>query len=68
MRTLFGTSGRVIRLLAGVGVYGLGNLPVTLLILRATQLLHDHRHRHRRVAVLLHAARNAGITRQSVHK
>ena len=62
MRTLARTPGPFRRLLAGVGLYGLGNFSATLLILRATQLLHDHGRSNTdaaAVAVLLYAAHNA---------
>lgn len=50
------------RLLAGVGLYGLGNFSATLLVLRATQLLAGRGHAEATaasVAVLLYAAHNA---------
>ena len=50
------------RLLAGIGLYGLGNFSATLLILRATQLLHAAGRPNNRaaaIAVLLYAAHNA---------
>jgi MFS family permease len=50
------------RLLGGVGLYGLGNFSATLLILRATQLLHAHGRSSDRaaaIAVLLYAVHNA---------
>ena len=62
MRTLLRTPGPFRRLLAGVGLYGLGNFSATLLILRATQLLHQHGRSNTdaaAVAVLLYAAHNA---------
>jgi MFS family permease len=62
MRTLVRTPGPFRRLLIGVGLYGLGNFSATLLILRATQLLHDHGRSNTAataVAVLLYAAHNA---------
>ena len=62
MRTLARTRGPFRRLLLGVGLYGLGNFSATLLILRATQLLHDAGRTNTRaaaVAVLLYAAHNA---------
>lgn len=62
MRTLVRTAGPFRRLLTGVGLYGLGNFSATLLILRATQLLHDHGRTNSdaaAVAVLLYAAHNA---------
>lgn len=62
MRTLARTPGPFRRLLAGVGLYGLGNFSATLLILRATQLLHDGGRSGTdaaAVAVLLYAGHNA---------
>jgi MFS family permease len=62
MRTLLRTPGPFRRLLAGVGLYGLGNFSATLLILRATQLLHEHGRTNTDAAafaVLLYAAHNA---------
>lgn len=62
MRTLLATPGAFRRLLAGVGLYGVGNFSATLLILRAAQLLADHGRTSTRaaaVAVLLYAAHNA---------
>lgn len=62
MRTLARTPGPFRRLLAGVGLYGLGNFSATLLILHATQLLHDSGRSNTdaaAVAVLLYAAHNA---------
>src|SRR5439155_1111958 len=59
LRTLLRSRGPFRRLLAGVGLYGLGNFSATLLILRATQLLHDHGRTNPDaavVAVLLYAA------------
>lgn len=61
MRTLARTPGPFRRLLAGVGLYGLGNFSATLLIFRATQLLHAHGRSNTHaaaVAVLLYAAHN----------
>jgi MFS family permease len=62
MRALALTRGPFRRLLSGVGLYGLGNFSATLLILRATDLLH-HAGRSSSdaaaVAVLLYAAHNA---------
>lgn len=61
MRTLVRTPGPFRRLLTGVGLYGLGNFSATLLILRATQLLHEHGRSSTdaaAVAVLLYAAHN----------
>jgi MFS family permease len=62
MRTLARTRGPFRRLLAGVGLYGLGNFSATLLILSATQLLHDHGRTSTdaaAIAVLLYAVHNA---------
>ena len=62
MRSLLSTPGPFRRLVAGVGLYGLGNFSATLLILRATQLLADHGRSDTdaaAVAVLLYAAHNA---------
>lgn len=62
MRALVATPGPFRRLLAGVGVFGLGNFSATLLILRATQILAaDGRSNTRAaaVAVLLYAGHNA---------
>lgn len=62
MRTLARTPGPFRRLLAGVGLYGLGNFSATLLILHATQLLHDAGRTSTdaaAVAVLLYAGHNA---------
>src|SRR5207237_7920556 len=62
MRTLARTPGPFRRLLLGVGLYGLGNFSATLLILRATQVLHAHGRSSAdaaAVAVLLYAAHNA---------
>jgi MFS family permease len=59
---LWRTPGPFRRLLGGVGLYGLGNFSATLLILRATQLLHDHGRsadRAAAIAVLLYAVHNA---------
>ena len=42
MGALLRTPGPFRRLLAGVGLYGLGNFSATLLILRATELLHSN--------------------------
>jgi len=62
MRELAGVPGPYRRLLAGIGLYGLGNFSATLLILRATDLL-DHAGRSAAdaaaIAVLLYAAHNA---------
>ncbi len=62
MRTLARTPGPFRRLLLGVGLYGLGNFSATLLLLRATQLLHDAGRSSTSaaaVAVLLYAGHNA---------
>ena len=62
MRTLLRERGPFRRLSLGVGLYGLGNFSATLLILRATQLLHTHGRTNTRaaaIAVLLYAAHNA---------
>ncbi len=62
MRALAATPGPFRRLLAGVGLYGLGNFSATLLILRATQLLATHGRSNTgaaALAVLLYAAHNA---------
>jgi MFS family permease len=61
MRTLVATPGPFRRLLAGVGLYGLGNFSATLLILRAAQLLSGHGRTSTdaaTIAVLLYAAHN----------
>jgi MFS family permease len=61
MRTLLREPGPFRRLSLGVGLYGLGNFSATLLILRATQLLHAHGRSNTdaaAVAVLLYAAHN----------
>lgn len=62
MRTMLRAPGPFRRLLTGVGLYGLGNFSATLLILRATQLLHGDGHSNTdaaAIAVLLYAAHNA---------
>jgi MFS family permease len=62
MRTLAATPGPFRRLLAGIGLFGLGNFSATLLILRATQLLAAHGRANASAAataVLLYAAHNA---------
>jgi len=62
MRALLRTPGPFRRLLAGIGLFGLGNFSATLLILRATQILADHGRSSTRaaaVAVLLYAGHNA---------
>lgn len=61
-RALVGTPGPFQRLLAGVGLYGLGNFSATLLVLHATEVLADHGRPAgpaAAVAVLLYAAHNA---------
>lgn len=62
MRSLLTTPGPFRRLLTGVGLYGLGNFSATLLIFRATQILHDNGRTTTAAAataVLLYAAHNA---------
>ena len=62
MADLVKTRGPYRRLLLGVGLYGLGNFSATLLILRATDLLHGSGRSlggAAAVAVLLYAAHNA---------
>lgn len=62
MGALMRTPGPFRRLLAGVGLYGLGNFSATLLILRATDLLHSNGRSSAdaaAIAVLLYAAHNA---------
>ena len=62
MLSLARSPGPFRRLLAGIGLYGLGNFSATLLILRATQLLHAAGRPNDRaaaIAVLLYAAHNA---------
>ncbi|MDQ6615787.1 MAG: MFS transporter [Actinomycetota bacterium] len=62
MRDLVATSGPFRRLLAGIGLFGLGNFSATLLVLRAGQLLAGHGRSNTSaaaVAVLLYAAHNA---------
>jgi MFS family permease len=62
MRELVRRSPRFRTLLYGVGLYGLGNFSATLLILRATVLLHDAGRSSTSaatVAVLLYAGHNA---------
>jgi MFS family permease len=62
LEVLWRTPGPFRRLLGGVGLYGLGNFSATLLILRATQLLHEHGRSSDHaaaVAVLLYAVHNA---------
>lgn len=61
MRALVTAPGPYRRLLAGVGLYGLGNFSATLLILRATDVLHDQGRSNASaaaVAVLLYAGHN----------
>lgn len=65
IRELARAPGPYRRLLAAVGLYGLGNFSATLLILRATDLLHaDGRSSAHAaaIAVLLYAAHNAAIS------
>jgi MFS family permease len=62
MRDLLNTPGQYRRLLAGIGLYGIGNFSATLLILRATDLLHDAGRSTTDavvIAVLLYALHNA---------
>lgn len=62
IRALARTRGPYRRLLTGVGLYGLGNFSATLLILRATDLLHTNGRSGAHaaaIAVLLYAAHNA---------
>jgi len=62
MRELLTTPGPYRRLLLGVGLYGVGNFSATLLILRATDLLHGAGRSTAdaaAIAVLLYAAHNA---------
>jgi len=62
MRGLLATPGPFRRLLLGVGLYGVGNFSATLLILRATDLLHHGSRSQSQaaaIAVLLYAAHNA---------
>lgn len=62
LRDLVRTPGRFRSLAAGVGLYGLGNFSATLLILRATQILHEHGRSSAAaasVAILLYTAHNA---------
>ena len=62
IRGLASAPGPYRRLLLGVGLYGLGNFSATLLILRATDLLHDGGRSTAdaaAIAVLLYAAHNA---------
>lgn len=62
MRTLLMTPSPFRRLLTGVGLYGLGNFSATLLIFRATQILHEHGRSTTNAAataVLLYAGHNA---------
>lgn len=65
IRELATAPGPFRRLLAGVGLYGLGNFSATLLILRATQLLHGAGRSQTHaaaIAVLLYACHNAANT------
>jgi MFS family permease len=62
MRGLASEPGPYRRLLVGVGLYGMGNFSATLLILRATDLLHTGGRSSAdaaAIAVLLYAAHNA---------
>jgi MFS family permease len=62
MRSLLVTRGPFRRLLAGIGLFGLGNFSSTLLILRATVLLNRHGRSAAHaaaIAVLLYAGLNA---------
>ena len=62
IRALATAPGRFRSLLAGVGLYGLGNFSATLLILRATQILKSTGRTQAAaaaIAVLLYAAHNA---------
>jgi MFS family permease len=62
LRSLVGTPGPFRRLVTGIGLYGLGNFSATLLILRATQLLHAAGRSTTAasaLAVLLYAGHNA---------
>jgi MFS family permease len=62
MRSLLATASPFRRLLSGVGLYGIGNFSATLLILRATDILHraGRTFAHAAaIAVLLYAAHNA---------
>lgn len=62
MRTLASRPGLYRRLLLGVGLYGIGNFSATLLILRATDLLHGAGRgtaNAAAIAVLLYAGHNA---------
>ncbi|MGZ5214252.1 MAG: MFS transporter [Actinomycetota bacterium] len=62
LRDLVRTPGRFRSLVAGVGLYGLGNFSSTLLILRATQVLHANGRSSAAaasVAILLYTAHNA---------
>ena len=61
MRELATAPGPFRRLLTGIGLYGLGNFSATLLILRATQILHSAGHTQTdaaAIAVLLYACHN----------
>lgn len=62
MRTMLATPGAFRRLLVGLGLFGAGLFSTTLLILRATDLLHRHGRsldRAAAIAVLLYALHNA---------
>jgi len=62
MRTLLATPGAFRRLLVGLGLFGAGLFSTTLLILRATDLLHRHGRsldQAAAIAVLLYALHNA---------
>jgi MFS family permease len=62
LRDLAASPGRFRSLLAGVGLYGLGNFSATLLVLRATDVLSGRGWSHTeaaQAAVLLYAAHNA---------
>lgn len=62
MRTLVSAPGPFRRLLAGIGLFGLGNFSSTLLILRAAELLSRHGRSNVQaaaIAVLLYAGLNA---------
>ena len=65
IRALARAPGPYRRLLFAVGLYGLGNFSATLLILRATDLLHAHGRSTTdaaAIAVLLYAAHNAATS------
>jgi len=64
MRTMLATPGAFRRLLVRLGLFGAGLFSTTLLILRATDLLHRHGRsldRPAAIAVLLYALHNAAI-------